>query len=756
MKKKVLAVLMTIVLSSAALSAAAFWEGTAVASSYGEFPQAGLYGACSSFPRNTMVEVQNLENGKTVQVLVTDGLDNPGVFISLSPEASYELGIIVGMVARVRVSMPRRTSDAALRYDVPGTNDDPDLNPAALVNRERAKRGGAVAEASPEPTPFVAVLPSPVSSPRPTPVPSARPAFTPAGERPQAIADRRRAPGDTRTVRKPGDVPEVEERVAVATPGPSPAASAAPLATPLSSPEAIVYDAGAKRDARAKAFALREPLLEKQVSEERVASVEAYERLRAKPRDAAAPRVALAEPGIADRERPEAGFDRLKSPESKGLSVAKLPDAKLEARPEDAGTTVVEEGSPEAIALERASRRESRGVKAALAVPVLKDVGHEAPEAIAFDRAVRIDGMPLVAALPAPALIEAGPARAEAIALERATGKREGQPLVAALVDPEIRGSEEAVPEGSAEAIALERASRREGAAPLGLALVDPEWADTSETPEAYERLAAKAVNGKGVEAALSEPGIDLEAEETAIAYERMNAARKQGLASTEGALPDPDAQVVSLAAAEDMPPEAIELERKRILAKAGGRSDVALADPQVPSGVEAPVDESAVIAYSGRLEPGDGKGATEFAKAAPEVREGAGEDGRQERGTGEVDTVATVVLKPSDDRPPDAVVSARKSAEAAKFELAGAKRIDALSAGTYYVQIGVFGSALGARDALDAMARKYPMTYEEYESRGKRMMKLYVGPLRKDEGGLVLYQVKSLGYKDAFLKKAD
>ncbi|MCK7487343.1 MAG: hypothetical protein MZU97_18915 [Bacillus subtilis] len=56
----------------------------------------------------------NLENGKTVTVIVTKGLDNPGIFLLLSPEAAKVISMEPGTVSRVRVSAPRNIVDAPL------------------------------------------------------------------------------------------------------------------------------------------------------------------------------------------------------------------------------------------------------------------------------------------------------------------------------------------------------------------------------------------------------------------------------------------------------------------------------------------------------------------------------------------------------------------------------------------------------------------------------------------------------------------
>jgi hypothetical protein len=98
----------TITILSAALlfGSASVWEGAVSVSLNGELPKGGFYVATRSFPRNTAVDVTNLENGKTVRVTVAAGMDSPGLLAILSVEAADALGIPVQSTGRVRMTMP--------------------------------------------------------------------------------------------------------------------------------------------------------------------------------------------------------------------------------------------------------------------------------------------------------------------------------------------------------------------------------------------------------------------------------------------------------------------------------------------------------------------------------------------------------------------------------------------------------------------------------------------------------------------------
>ena len=142
---------------------ASSWEGSAMMAAYGEFPDSGYYAACNSFPRNTVVEVANLENGKTVTVIVTKGLENPGIFLLLSPEAAKVLSMDPGMVFRVRVSAPRNIVDSPALSG--GSGGDPDFNPSLLASRSSGYKPSAANTAEPQSETPAAPVPE---SPSPT------------------------------------------------------------------------------------------------------------------------------------------------------------------------------------------------------------------------------------------------------------------------------------------------------------------------------------------------------------------------------------------------------------------------------------------------------------------------------------------------------------------------------------------------------------------------------------------------------------
>lgn len=127
------------------LKAASTWEGSAVVGPVGDFPSDAAYAACNSFPVNSQVQVQNLENGKTIIVTVIKGLDNPSIFMALSPRAASDLGMKTGAAARIRVVNAPSSATGEAPAPNPGSSADPDYNPSVLAY---AKPAGSGADAA--------------------------------------------------------------------------------------------------------------------------------------------------------------------------------------------------------------------------------------------------------------------------------------------------------------------------------------------------------------------------------------------------------------------------------------------------------------------------------------------------------------------------------------------------------------------------------------------------------------------------------
>ncbi|TFG63280.1 MAG: hypothetical protein E4H36_06030, partial [Spirochaetales bacterium] len=101
------------------------WEGTASMSRFGEFPVTGFYGASNSFPRNTIVRIQNVANGKETTVIIADRLPNSSLFILLSREAAMALDIPQDEVTSVKVAVQEAAPSLGVTGAQPSAGSQP-------------------------------------------------------------------------------------------------------------------------------------------------------------------------------------------------------------------------------------------------------------------------------------------------------------------------------------------------------------------------------------------------------------------------------------------------------------------------------------------------------------------------------------------------------------------------------------------------------------------------------------------------------
>jgi len=140
-------------------TARAEWEGNAGMAAASEFPLSRMYARSDMFPKNTIVEIRNLETEITVRAVITGSAGIPGLVAVLSPLTASALQIRTGSVSRVRISVPSPVSERP----APGTvtagsaleTADPDVNPAAAT-----ASAAAVPPAAAAPVPAAAVSPA--------------------------------------------------------------------------------------------------------------------------------------------------------------------------------------------------------------------------------------------------------------------------------------------------------------------------------------------------------------------------------------------------------------------------------------------------------------------------------------------------------------------------------------------------------------------------------------------------------------------
>jgi hypothetical protein len=127
-----------------------------------------------------------------------------------------------------------------------------------------------------------------------------------------------------------------------------------------------------------------------------------------------------------------------------------------------------------------------------------------------------------------------------------------------------------------------------------------------------------------------------------------------------------------------------------------------------------------------------------------------------------------TVTLEPASPRPPSSELAPQAGQPAAVATVkgpspAGAVQIPSsvsmlkgLAKGSYYVQIGVYGTNDALQTALAGFrSSSYPLAVEKLTTKaGGAAYRLFVGPLSPDESGVVLIRIRSLGFKDAYVRK--
>jgi len=82
------------------------WEGAAGVATDGELPVTGFFIATNSFPRNTVVDITNIETGKSTRAIVANSLNNTGLLATVSRDAAELIGMRRGSVSRIRILSP--------------------------------------------------------------------------------------------------------------------------------------------------------------------------------------------------------------------------------------------------------------------------------------------------------------------------------------------------------------------------------------------------------------------------------------------------------------------------------------------------------------------------------------------------------------------------------------------------------------------------------------------------------------------------
>jgi len=78
---------------------------------------------------------------------------------------------------------------------------------------------------------------------------------------------------------------------------------------------------------------------------------------------------------------------------------------------------------------------------------------------------------------------------------------------------------------------------------------------------------------------------------------------------------------------------------------------------------------------------------------------------------------------------------------------------IGSLEKGRHYIQVGAYRTEAAAAETVSVLRMDYVIVLETPPGSATRIWKIFVGPMGRDESGMALLRVRSLGFKDAFLK---
>ncbi len=698
------------------------WEGAGAVGSVGEFPPAGLYAASDTFPRNSIVDVMNMDSGQSARLIVVRRVDAPGLFMLVSPEAAKNLGMSGTGTARLRVTpvMLPGLADLNPNRDLP-YSPDPDINPVASLSDPNA----AVRAARSETTGSAAAPPTRIE-------PTAEQVPT----RPETPQQNLIAPGAAGAAQITGTMAPrtgggVVPRVAAA-----PQAELAPVQPPASEP------------VRPVPSQLAQPSSASPVTTGTAAAGPAVPLPEAAPPQANGSQIASPSPPEIPQSIADASSSPLKPPaETLFGGVVAIPPTP--GKPEGSAVAATAPASsslysqPDATnpASAEISRLETRTPKSSLFVP-------PRPE----------DTVTMLSPPPAPpqglsispdALAVATPAdRGNPVAgtLPPLSAPSD-QPLAAASSVPVAPGSPQL-----AQAAPLNPAAAAVETSPVASEIVPPQryqepslsgdlpiaQAPGTETPSVADlRLQAATESGSpGTLPVAVAPGTE-----------------RPEIADLGPVAPPKPQSLVAATVTPPLPREAVAAAQTPSTAstQAATISSVPLgAGPETPVGSpELPRNGSGTAA-----------GVTAVPQEQPSIKDQllAPQTGPTSPAEGQT-SGGQIAGVPAEPRPPAAASTATAAAIPASvagesWARSNLPLVNALQSNYYYLQIGAYTSPEGAKQALDRVASGYPLVVLPVREQGRIVYRLFVGPLRDDEKGAVLYWFKAKGYNDAFVRR--
>jgi hypothetical protein len=154
---------------------ASVWEGSASIAPAGDLPDDGYYAATNSLPRNTVVDITNLETGKSIRVIVAAGLETPGLLAVLSREAAGIIGLRPRAIGRIRMTQPSDPVAFSRFTEGRASSGDPDFDPRAMVASDPGVAALLKEGAPPEESPAVQPAPPAASTIPPAQLSEAEP-----------------------------------------------------------------------------------------------------------------------------------------------------------------------------------------------------------------------------------------------------------------------------------------------------------------------------------------------------------------------------------------------------------------------------------------------------------------------------------------------------------------------------------------------------------------------------------------------------
>ncbi len=121
--KKFVIVMLSLFVGLVSLSAV--WEGNGIVGKSSEFSEDGMFVKSSIFPKYTLVEIANLENGSKTKAIVLEGEEREGILLSFSPSVARALKASGDSVVRIRVDVASLVGEGeSEEKDEAGDEDD--------------------------------------------------------------------------------------------------------------------------------------------------------------------------------------------------------------------------------------------------------------------------------------------------------------------------------------------------------------------------------------------------------------------------------------------------------------------------------------------------------------------------------------------------------------------------------------------------------------------------------------------------------